>query len=70
MPKASAVQGIRRHSPPISRMSVCPLPWVMLPAPRKRMAFEKPCMSRWNMPAVRLPAPRASIMKPRSVSVE
>ena len=70
MVNVTAVIGMARHSPPISRMSVLPVPWVTLPAPRKSSALETPWTSRWSMAAAIPNAPRDSIIRPRWLMVE
>ena len=66
-----AVRGIVRRKPPILRMSVSScVPCITLPAPRKSIAFDTPCATRWKMAAASPNAPSESIISPRWLIVE
>ena len=52
------VTGIQRRSPPIRWMfcSSC-MPWMTLPAPRKRQPLKKAWVTRWKMAGMKAPTP-------------
>ena len=52
------VIGMRRHSPPIRRMSCSSwTAWMTEPEPRKSRPFVKPWAMRWKMAAMKAPIP-------------
>ena len=64
------VTGISRRSPPISRMSCVPAPWITLPEVRKSSALKAACVIRWKKANAQAPTPSAANMKPSWLMVE
>ena len=63
MTNVPKVQGIRRQSPPILRMSCSPpSAWITEPEPRKSRALKKACVNRWNTATPNAPTPQARNM--------
>ena len=57
------VTGSFRPSPPIFRRSCSPeRAWITEPAPRKRSALKKACVTRWKIPAAYDPTPTPTNM--------
>ena len=79
MPIKIKLIGIALRKPPIKRMSLVPMAWMMPPAMRNPRPSKKAWLTMWkrlanqpslSAPAAVAPAPRPAIMKPIWLTVE